>query len=1031
MQFSFAQKTVTGKVSDASGPLPGANIVVKGTKNATSTDFDGTYSIKAKEGDVLVFSFVGKDNKVATVGAGNVYNATLNAVEELSVITVTGALGIKKSRNSVTSTVQVIKADELTKAGQPNVLRGLVGKVSGVQINNTSNGVDGGTKIIIRGYKSINADAGALVVIDNVISSSAVLSTLPSDVIENVTIIKGAQGAALYGEQGANGVVLVSTRKGTKTGKLLVTLNSVVDFETIAFVPNKQSKYGQGWDGAWDPTENGGWGELLDGSIRDVGLVQPDGSQLQAPYSYVKDNVKQFYKDGAQYQNSLTLEAGTETGYALFSASNQLRNFIVKGDELKRYNVLFKGGAKFGRLSVDGSFNYNTTRTNQSDADETLGNLLQGASSIPFGLFENSGGTSGWTIYFANPFWKRDNNRLQRTRDFFNTSANVKFDINKNITLDYNGALQFTNIAQTTSRNELIFPTSANIAQTSQFYNNETFQRNYYGDLIAHFKYDLTTNYSVKFDLGFNMQNNYSKVFSQGGRNLNVAGFYNIQNVLNPDTPRDLRNLTTSSRSVATFANLDLKYKDYLFLNATGRFESTSKLLPSNRSTFYPSAGFSFIPTNAFESLKGEKFSFMKLYGNYTNVGSTSVVQPYGTQVLSTTSPGYPFVNTGNSYNGFNSTVDKNIVPETYVTLEGGVEFGFFNNRLNLSASVYKTNTKNLISDSSTSYTTGLSNYLSNVGELESKGFDLELGFTPIKTKDFNWNGRLSYSKTSAIIKSLNTGANEILLYDIPSAIEGNISAVVGEEFPALLGSDFNRDEQGRIIVDATSGAVSNSTSFKVLGKATPDYIINYTNTISYKGFSLSATMDYRTGNKFFSNTKYNLTWTGHDAETVEFDRATGFIIPNSSYNSGTTLAPVYTQNTSIVTGQTYDQGPAGVITYFGTVSNNGARNIVDGTAFKLREISLSYTLPKSITDRLGIESARFSINGRNLATVLASSNRGYADPEASSNFDNSTANASTRVTTVRNTSPNAQGYIQEGQYPTTKTFGFAINVSF
>ena len=493
MQFSFAQeKTISGIVSDATGSLPGANVVVKGTTRGTQTDVDGKYTISAKAGDVLVISYVGMADKTVSVGAASTYNVKLAAGEELETVIV-GAMGIAKKKNAITSSTQLVKSAEITQAANPNTLRSLAGKVSGLQINNQSNGVDGATRIVIRGPKSITNDAAALIIIDNIVANVAILNNLPAEIVESVNVIKGAQGAALYGEQGVNGVVIVTTKRGNKGGKMKITLNSSVDFESISFVPKKQSKYGQGWDGGKIDFENGGWGAPMDGTIVNVGLPQADGSYIQAPYSYVKDNIKQFYKDGTIFQNGFAAELGDENGYLLFSANNQKTDFIVQGDKLNRNTFLFKGGMKFGKLSIDGGFTYNNSATKQSDAAETLGQLLQSASSIPIGLFANSGGNEGWNVYYANPFWKRDNNRLTRTRDFYNTNIKLGYKFSDKFSMDYIGSIQSTSINQITTRNNLdnipfVVSQQGNLSQVSEFYQTNSFSRDYYGDIIGHYK---------------------------------------------------------------------------------------------------------------------------------------------------------------------------------------------------------------------------------------------------------------------------------------------------------------------------------------------------------------------------------------------------------------------------------------------------------------------------------------------------------------------------------------------------------------
>lgn len=403
MQFSFAQqKTVTGVVSDDLGPVAGANVVVKGTTTGTTTDFDGNFSISAKQGDVLVISYAGSTQSV-TVGAGNTYNVTLKAVELIDTVVV-GVMGIKRKVDELTSTNQVVNAKEITQAGNPNVVQSLAGKVSGLQINTTNNGVNATTRIVLRGTRSISGDNQALVVIDNVISSASVLQALAPELIESTNIIKGMQGAALYGEQGRNGVIIVTTKKGDKDGKLRVSLNSSVDFESVSFIAQRQERYGQGWNGQHISYENGGWGAEMDGVVRPVGLAQADGTYIMAPYSPIEDNIKEFFETGTVFQNGLSISGGNiNDGYVLLSANKQNTNFVVEGDELNRNSFLFKAGKKFGKWTVDGNVNYITQRT-ETTSSGLFTDLLQTATNIPIERFENSGQSGHWTSYYNNPY---------------------------------------------------------------------------------------------------------------------------------------------------------------------------------------------------------------------------------------------------------------------------------------------------------------------------------------------------------------------------------------------------------------------------------------------------------------------------------------------------------------------------------------------------------------------------------------------------------------------------------------------------
>ncbi len=1029
MQFSFAQqKTVTGVVTDDLGPVVGAKVVVKGTTEATATDFDGKYTISAKQGDVLEVSFAGAKQSVV-VGEANSYNVGLKAVE-LKTVEVVGALGIKKTANEVTNAFTVVSSEEMNSAQNPNAVRSLAGKVAGLRIDNLSNGVNGSTGIQLRSPITFTRSTEALIVIDGVPSSNAVFQSLPPSMIESVNVIKGAQGAALYGSQGADGVIVVTTIKAKK-GKVSVNFNSAIDFEDILFVPERQNTYGQGWDGAWDQYENGAWGEPFDGSIRPVGLAQADGTYIEAPYSPIKDHVKQFYKVGTIMQNGFNVRLGGDNSFVSFAADNLQRDFIVEGDNSKRTNALLRAGVNGQKWSLEGTFNYRVQKVKQSDSETTLLELFQSASNIPIGQFDNGNGLGGWTVYYNNPFWRRDNNRLSNDTNYFNTALNAAYKINNNIEIKYNGGIQMTGAEQISTRNELVELDShpdashfrGHLSQTSAFYKSVSSNRYYYGDLMASFNYELTPNLGLKALLGHNMQKNDFSRISQGGVNLDIPGWYHINNVLNPDLAANLRNSTSQTHRTAEFANVDLAYKKYLFLNLTGRYEHSSLLPAENRDFPYYSAGLSFVASE-FKNMQDYKINYLKFYTNYTNVGSVDAVI-YGDIIdRASVSGGFAFPGGGNSYANGYSEVDPNINPEYYKTMEAGFTLGMFNNRITLDAAAYITDTDGFINDVATSGAAGINNMKTNVGDLQTKGLELALGLVPIKTDNFKWNSNVVFSTYTNEVKSTYNGGS-ITLFNLgdvaTSNITGQIQAIPGESFPHLTGTDWLRDDQGRVIINDATGSPSIDPVSKKLGKVLPDYTLGFNNSLTYKGVTLSFLVDYRKGGSLFTEAKYNMTWSGHAVDT-DYDRDNGFIFPNS------VLASDGSPNTTVFTGGGY--GTNGATAYGNQLAGVGSYNVIDGTYVKVRELALSYSLPAKFTEKLGITTLRFGVNARNPFIFLADSNKGYTDPEASNVFDIANSNAA-RAAVGLNTTPAARGFSQVSQYPTTRTFGFSLNVGF
>lgn len=1064
MQFSFAQdKTVTGTVSDALGVLPGVNVLVKGTTRRVTTDFDGKYSIKAKEGEVLVFSFVEMKSTEKTIGAGNNVSVSMQANNILNEVIV-GALGIKRTKDATTTLNQVIKTKELTQASNPNVIASLTGKVSGLQINTTSNGVNGRSRIVLRGSRSIGGNNEALVVIDGAISTANALTQLPPEVVESANVIKGAQGSALYGEQGANGVIIVTTKRGSKGAKMTVDLSTSMDFETVAYLPTRQTLYGQGWAddpnfsfGGADPRnlktfvpwENGAWGPaftnpLFAGTTVPVGLPQADGKFLFTKWeSLGSDNIKSFFNVGNIIQNSVTVNVGGEDSYVLFNAKRETREFIIEGDKLQRTSLLLKAGKRFNKFNIDASLTYSDQSTSQNNSNGLLDDLLQAATNIDVSRFKDARHENNWTVYAFNPYRLLEQNRANSKTNLFNGVIATGYEFNKHISVNYTLNSQVNNVVSD-SHNDGInvgstfydftpygYTYAGAATETyqllggqdlaSSFFETKSTRQNFYSDLVLNFNYDLTKDLNLKFNLGNNIQDNYFSVSRQGGNNLDVPGFYNIANVLNPDKPtsanlRDF-NRTVRLRRVAGFYNIDLGYKDFLFANTTGRLEQTSNI--QGKSFFYPSVGLSFLPTKAIESLKDNKIlSYAKISGNYTVNGNTTSVPAYDTNAVSTGSAGFPFGDLAGFQITSNPTV-TDIRPEIVTTKELNASLQFFDGRFGLDASVYQADTRDLISRVTTSTASGLVNNNKNVGALTNRGFEIDVNVTPLKTKDFMWNLRASYSTFKTTIESLTDDVKSVSLQQNNFI---GVFAEVGEEFPLLKGTAYQRSPAGDVIVDA-NGFPLRTSAFQTLGRTTPDYILNFTNTFNYKGFSLTAVADYRTGHVFFSEQHSRLGTFGYLEESASQSRETGYVVPNSVVQ---TTPGVYVANTNPVGNGGY----SATLNYFsGRYDRTGEAQVLDATTFRIREIALSYSLPSKLVKSAGLQAVRLGVNARNPFiffgnpfTGKKSNNLGYADPEASNTVN---------ITSPSSIATNAIGFAGLAQYPASKTYGFSLNVTF
>lgn len=964
--------------------------------------------------------------------------------QNIDEVIVTGALGIKKIADAVTSAQQVVSAEQLNQAGNSNAIQALTGKVAGLQINLNNSSVNSNSSIQLRGLRSISGNNDALVVIDNVISSASVLGTLPPDLIESINVIKGAQGAALYGADGVNGVILVSTKKGAKN-KLSVSYDGTVDFESVAFVPKRQMKYGQGWDKARDQYENGAWGPAFDGTTTAYGVplydyngdgfITLDGigwdtglpttgdnpAAIVAPYIARPNEVKNFFTTGTTLSNSVTLNAGSEGKYVLLSMNNTKRDFVIDGDKSNKTSILFKAGAKVNKFTFDGGLNYirtdfsqTTTMYDEGSNDSLYWALLQSAPDIPITSYKGISEESAYTynIYYQNPYWRMKHVRQDYRRDYYSANLGLGYDINDNINVKYTANLQGT-FAQNNSHRDAWSKAIYNGAAASQlksvtsaiFLDNRT-NFDYYGDFLLNFDYDLTSDLNLKLNVGHNYQEHRFQVMQNGGASLAIPGVYTMTNVTQPLSASALDNNTFRRNSHAVFANLDLAYKNFLFVNATGRNEWASQLPVDNQSYFYPSVGLSFIPTKAF-NFGGDLVNYMKVSGNWTKVGNSNTVGWYDINKTTEVVAGYPFGGV-NSYRNSMVQTDPNIRPEFITTSEINLDLGLLKDRIKISGSIYQQDTKDLITNQTTSSAAGINTKKINIAKMQSKGAEINLGLTPIKTSDFKWDINLGYSYNESIVQEVIAGvADEILL--TPANATWGIYAQKGSVFPLIKVSKMQRDSQGRVIIDAANGNPLITGGLENAGSAVPKSIYNFSTNVSFKGFKLGAVADYRFGSKFIADVKSGLAFNGSLYDSGEVVRENGgFIMPNSVISDG---AGGYTPNTTVYTGGTnYSK----LLTYYSsTFSKYGENLLTDGQAFKIREISLSYTLPKDMIKQLGLEEITFGVHARNPFKKFADDNLDYADPETS------------------NYSGNARGVASRTQYPSTKVYGATLNLKF
>ncbi|HET8839101.1 MAG TPA: SusC/RagA family TonB-linked outer membrane protein [Flavobacteriaceae bacterium] len=1024
VQLTFAQeKTITGMVSDAETgmPLAGVNIVIEGTTTGTQTDFDGNYSITASAGQNLVFTYIGYADKTVAVGNDTTINVTLAAsAAELDQVVVT-AFGVEREAKELGYQTETVDSEKLNITQPTTAATALIGKVAGLQVNSNSNGVKPNTTVLLRGFRSVSNNNQALVVIDGSLASTNAFDALNPNDIASISVLKGATAAVLYGSDAANGALIVTTKSGKKGDRFTIGLQTTTTFQQVAYMPDFQTEYGTGWHGVYDPRENTNWGPRFDGVVRQIGPTFADGTFQAVPYAPVANNLLNFYDTGSTFQNTVYLSGADESSSFYMSVGDQETKGVVPNDTYGRNTFRFNGSKTMGDLTL--SVNTNYFKDEQNVVGSNIGEqnrelywfLLNTSANIPLANYRDwqndlyASPNGYYNAYYQNPYWAVDTNR-----NLFNSdriTGNFEASWNANDWLNLTGRIGMNKVStyskqwraeQNYAGEEFYLDYSTRPNPVSSYvFDLESQSLNYTGTFLATGDFELSEQFSLKAIVGATSETSNYRSSSIQAFNLSIPGFYDISNGTG-DRPVSVDQ--EIKKTYGYFGDVTIGFNDYLFAEISGRYDFTSTLPSADNSYFYPGFGLSFVASDAFPEIKGDILNYLKVTANNSTVYND--LPPYRINEVFSKPDYFPYGSTA----GFalsSTTVDQNIKKEKLNSTELGLNMAFFKNRLTLDASWFNTVTTDLITFTTPSYASGANNYLTNIGELENTGYEISLGGTILKAKDFEWNLNLNFSHYETIVNEIKPDLNEILISNFPSnSGEVGIYAVKGEAFPQIKASSYLRDDQGRIVVDPSTGRPIVGP-VKNMGKTTPDYVVGLVSSVKYKGFQLSAVFDYRTGHVYYSQLADRMEFTGRSMESVSSNRQ-DFLLPNSVYQTGVDADgnPIYTENTNIpVTG--------GRQTYWTDFYNQIKENyVIDATAVKMREVSLNYTLPTKFLDKTPLSKVTVGFVGRNLLTWLPEENR-FSDPE----FNNSTGNA-----------VGGGGFEQS---PPTRSYGFNVNIEF
>ncbi len=1056
---SFAQdRQITGKVVSAedSSPLPGVSIAVKGTSRGTTTAADGSFKINVGNGASLTFSFVGFDNKTIAVGSQTAINVALGSnTSQLQEVVVT-ALGIQRQKESLGYSTTTVKGNELNQAKAVSVASALQGKVSGLQINTVNNGVNPTNRVVLRGNRSLLGNNEALIVIDGTVVPSEALNFLNPNDIDDVTVLKGANAAALYGSEASNGALIVTTKKGS-AGAPKITVSNTTFVEEISFMPKFQEGFGGGTESysrTYIPFENQSFGPAYTtgdvdvtgttqkGASVDLGMPLEDGTSQKTAYSYKPNAKLNSFDKGVTTQSSVSLSVGDKLSSFFISAQQNNTKGIVPGDTKTQTALRMNASHEYNKFR--GAFNVGyTTNTIDQTTSDFYNTILNTPGQVPLDQyrdwrsFKNADGSLNYAnpnnyfnAYFYSPFFNKDVNRQKITNA--NLSGNVELSYKANSWLSFLGRVGLTQKTYNGKVTQEKFKYSAYAKSVGDFseaqndLNGLVFDFNY-ADTRLSTDFFLTADkklgaFHTTFIAGINNKENTQKFLSTNASSLVIPGLYNVGNRVGE--PGALES-NFRSRLVGAYGDLTVGYSNYLFLHVSARNDWSSLLGASNRSFFYPGADLSVVLTEAIPALKElPVMNFAKLRLSATkvggiNVGPYALQTTFGTNNSGFTTSNFPYGSLA-GYSVGNRLPDPNLTPEFTNSYEIGGEFGFLNNRINLEMAYYTQKTTGQTVAISTSQSTGYNSALINAGTIENSGFELDLKTTPIKLANgFVWNFNVNFSQVENKVVELYQGINELNLsnyYGLTSdASLGQVFATVGQSYPTLKVLAYKRDPAGRVIVNAETGYPSLATDLKTIGQTNPKYRLGLTTSLKYKGFGLNAVAEYRAGNFIYHGLGSTTWFTGVAAATAVYGRER-FVFPNSviANADGT-----YTPNTTVAVKD------GGLGAWDSNLRRYGENFVTSAAFWKLREIAFTYDIPKSILGKTKfIKSASLGIVGRNLITLLPKENI-YTDPEFS-NTQNDNAN----VTNASN-SGNAVGLNSNGQTPPTRTYGFTVNLGF
>lgn len=1028
--FAIEQQSnkVIGTVKDEFGPVIGAFVVEKGTSNGVVTDLNGKFSLNVKPGATLIISFVGY--KQQEVKAGNVpLNIVLEEDSKMLGEVVVTALGIKRERKALGYGVAEVQGEALTKAKETNVINSMAGRVPGLVVTQTAGGASGSSRVILRGSTEMTGNNQPLYVIDGVpldntnFGSAGTyggfdlgdgISSVNPDDIESMSVLKGPAASALYGSRASHGVILITTKKANKD-KISVEYNGTMTFDTqLAKWDDVQQIYGMGSNGTYPinavSNTNMSWGAKADGTNM---LKYFDG--VERPYLIVPDNTSQFFRTGFTATNSAIIGVNNGKTGIRFTYTDMRNKDIVPKTHMSRDIFNLRANTTAGKFDLDFSANYTRedvkNRPALGDSKSNIGkNLMTLATTYDqewLKTYQDANGEysnwNGMDPYNVNPYWDVYKNSNNSKKDQFRFNGKVVWNITQHLKI------------QGTAGAELNWFTFEDYkAPTTPGYESGYLQNNNFRNRMYNFELlALYNNSWGDFDFNATLGGNLYKVNNQ--TIVTTAKDMKIRDVVALMSFNEVSVEPYSYRKQinSVYGAVNLGWKHMLYFDATLRGDQSSTLPISNNMYIYPSFSGSFVFS---ELLKlGDKLPYGKVRMSWAQVGSDT--DPYQLGLVYTKSKfAYPGYTIGYISNG--TIPNKDLKPTKTNSFEMGLELKFLKNRIGLDFTYYSQLSKNQIMGMASSSTSGYGYRLINAGEIENKGVEIALNTRPIQTKDFSWDLNFNFSKNSNKVKKL---VDDMDMFELEKAtwLDVQVAAKVGENFGSIVGPDFQRNENGDILIDPSTGLPMYDKSNHVLGNASWDWTGGVYTNFSYKNISLSAVFDVKVGADLYSMSARAAHETGKSMATLEGREAWykseearqaagyakdspdwiptgGFIAPGVIDNGDGT----YRENDIVINPEKY---------WMSVCRNAPSMFIYDNSYVKCREITLSYTLPKAWLKNV-VDGLTISFVARNPFIVWK--NIPNIDPD--SNYNNTTGMG-----------------MEYGSLPSRKSYGFNVNVKF